>query len=163
MSPPSMEAIYVVRVVSRGSGQGALPSERRYSATTVGGLAIVHALLALTLLLLGALHVAFMPSAHAHSEVQIVKTSIWDVEADSLLVTIASSSWVLTSVCITIGPVITGVLSWKQWYLEANLRRFLAASVVAFVVSSASAALTGTTLLLQPKSQEIKSTKDHYL
>ncbi|XP_071438861.1 uncharacterized protein [Hetaerina americana] len=150
MSRPAMEAVYVVRVISRGNEQGTLPSERRYSATTVGGLAVVHAILAMTLLLLAALHVAFVPAAHTTPEVEIANGNGWEMEAGSLLVTLSASSWVITSVCITIGPVITGVLSWKQWYLEANLRRFLAASAVAFAVSTTSTAITSAALLLQP-------------
>nr|CAD7441721.1 unnamed protein product [Timema bartmani] len=50
-----MEEVYVVKVRSQPSPARLFPSERRYSASTVGGLGAVHLLLAATCLLLGAL------------------------------------------------------------------------------------------------------------
>ncbi|XP_046403863.1 uncharacterized protein LOC124169322 [Ischnura elegans] len=145
MARPSSEAIYVVRVVSRGgAGEGTLPSERRYSATTVGGIALVHFALSATLMLLFALHAAFTPPAdEAKAE---------DYEAElSQLATLSSYSWAVASFCILLGPTVTGILSWKRWYVESNLRRFLAASGVALVAAVASTALTSAAIILIPK------------
>jgi len=53
-----MEEIYVVKVRTEPDPARLYPSERRYSALTVGGLGAVHLLLAATSLLLGGLGMA---------------------------------------------------------------------------------------------------------
>ena len=53
-----MEEIYVVKVRTDPDPARLYPSERRYSALTVGGLGAVHLLLAATSLLLGCLGLA---------------------------------------------------------------------------------------------------------
>jgi hypothetical protein len=53
-----MEEIYVVKVRTEPDPARLYPSERRYSALTVGGLGAVHLLLAATSLLLGGLGLA---------------------------------------------------------------------------------------------------------
>jgi len=53
-----MEEIYVVKVRTEPDAARLYPSERRYSALTVGGLGAVHLLLAATSLLLGGLGLA---------------------------------------------------------------------------------------------------------
>nr|CAD7453299.1 unnamed protein product [Timema tahoe] len=89
-----MEEVYVVKVRSQPSPARLFPSERRYSASTVGGLGAVHLLLAATCLLLGALD--FLAASNTATWVTRYGGGLWLGLAAAL-------------------PGAAGVLAWRRW------------------------------------------------
>nr|CAD7409177.1 unnamed protein product [Timema poppensis] len=95
-----MEEVYVVKVRSQPSPARLFPSERRYSASTVGGLGAVHLLLAATCLLLGALD--FLASSNTATWVTRYGGGLWLGLAAAL-------------------PGAAGVLAWRRLERQSAL------------------------------------------
>ncbi|XP_063230172.1 uncharacterized protein LOC134535145 [Bacillus rossius redtenbacheri] len=126
-----MEEVYVVKVRSKPCASRLYPSERRYSASTVGGLGAVHLLLALTCLLLGALHLLALPGpAPGYG-------AVLGLGAASALAGLA------------------GLLAWRRWYVDNNIRWFFISSCVAGLSALLSVALTAATLAVLVESREL--------
>jgi len=130
-----MEQIYTVKVKCKPDPSLNYPSERTYSSSTVGGLAISHfflAILALTLCTAG-----YQPQA-------------WRGEY-------------FGGILLILGGVfagLTGLLAWKKWYIDHHIRWFLLAAIVAGCCALTSITLT-TIILVNPsiqRDQELDNT-----
>lgn len=122
-----MEQIYTVRVRSAPDSTRLYPSERAYSASTVGGLALVHLSLAALSFFFGVL--GFVPGK-------------WTGEYSGGL-------WLGGAATIT---GLTGVLAWRRWYVDHNIRWFFLASAFSAVASAVCVIIT--TVVLATLSRE---------
>ncbi|PSN47653.1 hypothetical protein C0J52_13292 [Blattella germanica] len=132
-----MEEIYVVKVRTEPDPSRLYPSERRYSALTVGGLGAVHLLLGATSLLLGCLGLALQSDA------------CWTGRYGGGL-------W-LGIAAVTAGAA--GILAWRRWYVDNNIRWFFISSTVAATTSLLCLIITAAALAA---IQEQKSTQEFY-
>ncbi|KAL1132371.1 hypothetical protein AAG570_010326 [Ranatra chinensis] len=116
-----MEQIYTVKVKCRPNPGLAYPSERAYSSSTVGGLALAHLFLAaigFTLCALGyATHCEYIGGV------------------------------VMIIGALSAGLV--GLLACKRWYVDRNIRWFLVVSVLSCLCSTVSAVLSCVVLIRQ--------------
>ncbi|PNF28685.1 hypothetical protein B7P43_G07889 [Cryptotermes secundus] len=132
-----MEEIYVVKVRTEPDPARLYPSERRYSALTVGGLGAVHLLLAATSLLLGGLGLALQSD------------SCWTGRYGGGL-------W-LGLAAAAAGAA--GILAWRRWYVDNNIRWFFICSTVAATTSLLCLVITAAVLAA---IQEQRSNQELY-
>ena len=112
-----MEEIYVIKVRHDGGLSRNFPSERKYSASTVGGLAAGHLALGATCVLLASLEWVIDPP--------LVMSAISG--------TFASAT---TSSLIAFVAGITGLLAWRRWYVDNYILFFLIASISSTITSA---------------------------
>ncbi|XP_069685939.1 uncharacterized protein [Periplaneta americana] len=132
-----MEEIYVVKVRTEPDPARLYPSERRYSALTVGGLGAVHLLLGATSLLLGGLGLALQSD------------TCWTGRyGGGLWLGIAAAA-----------AGAAGILAWRRWYVDNNIRWFFICSTVAATTSLLCLVITAAALAA---IQEQRSNQDLY-
>ncbi|XP_014245628.1 uncharacterized protein LOC106664439 [Cimex lectularius] len=108
------EEIYTVHVKTRPDPSQKYPSERAYSSSTAGGLAVIH-------LFLSGLGVALSCA---------ILSNTGDLVGGATLVTGSLLSG------------ITGMFAWKRWYVDRYVRWFFAASLVSIVAAVFTISLT---------------------
>lgn len=157
-----MEDIYTIKVRSNPDPRSLYPSERRYSASTVLGLGVVHLALATTVLLLASLSL----TTHNLKEVDEMdnynssasKTNVSDRDmndrnsdmafldedfesAESNYEDLGYNHFLCLTLMpsfMTIGAIaagITGLLAWKRWYIDYNIRWFFLMSSFSIITA----------------------------
>lgn len=166
----TMENIYKIRVKTSPSPLSVYPSERRYSASTVLGLGVVHLALATTTLLLASLTLTTSkavlvstplaedqpePVQETNETLPVEATTV-ELEIEDLDSTSVGSrrkrdinrrhyytNLAVAPCVMTVGSLLAGVsalLAWKRWYIDNNIKWFF--------VSACASALTSLVCLL---------------
>lgn len=139
-----MEDVYTIKVKTKPDTRNLYPSERRYSASTVSGLAWVHIALAATSFLL-----ACLALVNPSSEVVITNNSTAEENYNETIelanVTEIRDEKDGNSVILVIAPILitifglaTGVasiLASVRWYIDRNITFLFAMSVLSTIVS----------------------------
>lgn len=193
-----MENIYKIKIKSNPPCLGLYPSERRYSASTVQGLGVVHLVLAAAALLFACLTVTTNRHHHTQSPENATNTSNAEetvpfamesfqstpvpeetfkefsnqsaTEAQDLFLTLEDDGSNTTSsrskrstvdgqnqyATLSIGPCVmtlgslcaglAGLLAWKRWYIDNNIKWFFLMSCVSVLTSSTCLLLTSLTV-----------------
>lgn len=147
-SIPRMENIYKIKIKSTPDPRGLYPSERRYSASIVLGLSIVHLCLALTAILMAilALHTSQNGIFSTSNETALEKantTNSYEIFETSIIL-LSLASYLSAIGAITCG--LMGLLAWKKWYIDANIKRLFFTSVFSTITSLSSFVLTTITI-----------------
>lgn len=131
-----MENIFKVKVQTNPDPRWLYPSERRYSASIVLGLGVVHLSFALVSLLMASLTItsSTMDTGGAHNETD-----------DSFTNNTKYSERIDSSTSLTLGPCLmcigalgaglTALLAWKRWYMDHNICWFFLMSIVSTTTS----------------------------
>lgn len=150
-----MEDIYTIKIKSNPDPRSLYPSERRYSASTVLGLGVVHLALAATILLLASLSlsnsadvskplvnvskevleernddVAFLDEDDIHNEQLKIVTN---VDNSDVFLSLTIAPCIMAIGAIAAG--ITGLLAWKRWYIDHNIRWFFFMSAISVITA----------------------------
>ncbi|XP_026753515.1 uncharacterized protein LOC113513732 [Galleria mellonella] len=145
-----MEDVYTIKVKSKPDTRNLYPSERRYSASTVSGLAWVHIALAATSLLLACLAII-----NPNSQLKL-SNNITDANKTELLLNTTESNenatGNITDECnngnryvLVLAPTliavfalaagITSILASVRWYIDHNITWLFVMSVISTVAS----------------------------
>lgn len=160
-----MENIYKVKIKSNPDPRGLYPSERRYSASIVLGLSVFHLIfcsLALIFALLIFLHVT---PEEMIEEDDTAKDTFYENRRNDVLETVHSITrfyLILTTLLLTVGCLfagLTGLLAWKRWYIDNNIKWFFITSLLASILSTLSIICAIVTIALV--SQEISTLDQH--
>lgn len=158
-----MENIYTIKVRSNPDPRSLYPSERRYSASTVLGLAVFHLALAITVLLLASLSLTSTNLKRVEDDSDITSNSdnielkvnrnatedernsdmaFLDEEAESIafeelrynqFVSLTLIPSIMALGAIAAG--LTGLLAWKKWYIDYNIRWFFFMSAISVITA----------------------------
>lgn len=124
--------VYVVKVRALPDPALQFPSERRYSALTVAGLAAGHALLGGVALLLGLLALSWDPSdpegPEGYAWCGHLGAGLW-----------LGAAALQAAAC--------GVLAWRRWYEDRYIAWFFRSSLLAALVAGAGLVLTAAALV----------------
>lgn len=152
-----MEDIYTIKVKSNPDPRTLYPSERRYSASTVLGLGVVHLALAATILLLASLSLTTDNPQEINETIKTInlteveernddvafldedetQTNNFKVINNDNRYNLFTSLTLMPSV-MTLGAIaagVTGLLAWKRWYIDRNIKWFFVMSVISIVTS----------------------------
>nr|XP_026483653.1 uncharacterized protein LOC113391790 [Vanessa tameamea] len=129
-----MEDVYTIKVKTKPDTRNLYPSERRYSASTVSGLAWVHIALASTAFLL-----ACLALVNPNGEVQIKN----DTRTDNSTDTSEESSnntfiLILAPILLTVFALaagITSILASVRWYIDRNITWLFVMSILSTIFS----------------------------
>lgn len=173
-----MENIYKVKIKTSPDLRASYPSERRYSASIVLGLSVFHLIfcaLALTCALLSFLHpssteeeidqIYDQDGNNSHGTKPYFLEEIEEEQKRHVLGTIHSITkfyLILTTLLLTIGCLlagITGLLAWKRWYMDNNIKWFFVSSLLASILSMISIICAIITIVLV--SQQVSTLIDH--
>nr|XP_022899673.1 uncharacterized protein LOC111413074 [Onthophagus taurus]XP_022899674.1 uncharacterized protein LOC111413074 [Onthophagus taurus] len=131
-----MENIFKVRVKTHPDPRGQYPSERRYSASTVLGLTCFHLFFATLSSIFAVLEIynylnfnqnQFMDESSQETDSNAYKT-----------LNEHNICYSLTSFILTVGGIscgISGLLAWKKWYIDANVKWFFLSSCLSIFTS----------------------------
>lgn len=150
-----MENIYKIKVRSSADPRWLYPSERRYSASTVLGLGVVHLALSVTALLLASLTLTANKEIPNLEAVNV--TTISDsfqgnqtqnnAEIEEARINLDKSTTNLnmyTSItfapCLmslgSLGAGLSALLAWKRWYIDHNIKWFFFMSLASTFTST---------------------------
>lgn len=115
-----MEDVYTIKVKTKPDTRNLYPSERRYSASTVSGLAWVHIALASTAFLL-----ACLALVNPNADVQVKNDTRLDNTTD-ILDDSSSNTYVLILAptlltVFALGAGIASILASVRWYIDRNI------------------------------------------
>ncbi|CAG9794259.1 unnamed protein product [Diatraea saccharalis] len=136
-----MEDVYTIRIKTKPDTRNLYPSERRYSASTVSGLAWVHIALAATSFLLACLALVnptldVTESANSTQTFDNITTNENDTETSNA----PTSGYILVlapSLITVFGLAsgITSILASVRWYIDRNITWLFVVSCLSTVVS----------------------------
>lgn len=150
-----MEHIYTIKVKRQFDPRGLYPSERRYSASTVFGLAWLHLVLAATSILLAGLAL-YKPTLdvntnlfNSHREMSLVDNNVTaedsgDVQNDDHQMSNSENNvgysldLVLAPVLLAAGALAAGlaaVLASRRWYVDHNITWFFLSSIASSLLA----------------------------
>lgn len=132
-----MEDVYTIKVKTKPDTRNLYPSERRYSASTVSGLAWVHIALAATSFLLACLALV---SPNSDEQTQQNSTVITSDTTNSTIVNKGNNNFmlVLAPTLITIFGLAAGlasILASARWYVDKNITWLFFMSTLSSLVS----------------------------
>lgn len=132
-----MEDVYTIKVKTKPDTRNLYPSERRYSASTVSGLAWVHIALAATSFLLACLALV---SPNSDEQTQQNSTVITPDTTNSTIVNKGNNNFmlVLAPTLITIFGLAAGlasILASARWYVDKNITWLFFMSTLSSLVS----------------------------
>ncbi|XP_065169161.1 uncharacterized protein [Atheta coriaria] len=154
-----MENIYKIKIRTNPDPTGLYPSERRYSASTVLGLSVVHIALAITALLMAMLSISNYHIHHGshnttlstiqneestsfntsmeleQAEVDLTMNATREIQFLSL----THRNCALAPCLMSLGAFLAGIfglLAWKRWYIDHNIRWFFLATLTSTILSS---------------------------
>lgn len=162
-----METIYIIKMRSNRSILPLYESERRYSASKVLGLAVVHLSLAIFALICTSLTLVIISNftkapiinstitnntSETEEDYELNLTSTYDnnlqLDLDNLPfafnITTAGILLFLASLISSIG----GFMAWKRWYVDSNIKWFFMTTCVSILLSSISTALVTWTMVI---------------
>ncbi|KOB75596.1 Uncharacterized protein OBRU01_07363 [Operophtera brumata] len=134
-----MEDVYTIKVKTKPDTRNLYPSERRYSASTVSGLAWVHIALAATSFLLACLALVNPNSDDQTNQNSTVFTS--NETANSTVIDVRTNNnflLVLAPTLITVfglGAGLASILASTRWYIDRNITWLFAMSTLSTLVS----------------------------
>lgn len=155
-----MEDIYTIKVKSNPDPRSLYPSERRYSASTVLGLSVVHLAIATTVLLLSSLSLTSNDlkkidnSENANTSAlkiniteeiddrnndmafldeEIKENNNYEQKRYNQFLSLALIPSIMAIGAIASG--LTGLLAWKKWYIDYNIRWFFFMSCISVITS----------------------------
>ncbi|XP_038217783.1 uncharacterized protein LOC119836497 [Zerene cesonia] len=158
-----MEDVYTIKVKTKPDTRNLYPSERRYSASTVSGLAWVHIALAGTSFLLACLalvnpNVQEENSLYGNVSETYNSTDISRETHDSSYILVLAPS-VLTISALAAG--LAAILASVRWYMDRNITWLFVMSVLSTIVSLISFIMIAVWLLSSDDS--LKEFKDKIL
>ncbi|XP_067004120.2 uncharacterized protein [Anabrus simplex] len=145
-----MEEVYTVKVRAQPDAARLYPSERRYSASTVGGLGAVHLALAATCILLAGLDMAQPADFMAPTD--------WTGRY-------GGGAWLGMAAALA---GLTGILAWRRWYIDNNIRWFFICSCIAGITAVLCLVVTAAALAVTQEEwastrlQVLSSLKEQY-
>lgn len=135
-----MEDVYTIKVKTKPDTRNLYPSERRYSASTVSGLAWVHIALAATSFLLACLALV-NPNAEESVPVERNETNSENSTDINAEVTNTYYILILAPTLITFFALAAGIASIFasiRWYIDRNITWLFIMSTISTLVSTAS-------------------------
>ncbi|CAH0404268.1 unnamed protein product [Chilo suppressalis] len=140
-----MEDVYTIRIKTKPDTRNLYPSERRYSASTVSGLAWVHIALAATSFLLACLalvnptlnvteSVSNSTEAYGNDTTQDNTTEVLTTRNNSYILVVAPS--LITIFGLAAG--ITSILASVRWYIDRNITLLFVMSCLSTLVAFSS-------------------------
>lgn len=156
-----MENVYKVKIRSNPNPQDVYPSERRYSSSIVLGLSVMYLALAVTSSLMGTLVIRRMTCNHTVAEnltEYLPDQRLVDrIEEDLALFNHHDHHTMNIPTMVSVGVFImslghflsgfSGLLAWKQWYIDHNITWFFLSSCFSTVTSSISLLLISLALM----------------
>ncbi|VVD01380.1 unnamed protein product [Leptidea sinapis] len=142
-----MEEVYTIKVKTKQDTRNLYPSERRYSASTVSGLAFIHILLAVMFIILACLAAA-SPNTQPSS-----KSTELDIKVKEYHFIILLTPSLLSLVALIAG--LTAKLASARWYVDRNIRLLFAVSILSTLISLFMA-LTMLVWIITTTNQEIQ-------
>lgn len=142
-----MEDVYTIKVKTKPDTRNLYPSERRYSASTVSGLAWVHIALAATSFLLACLALVNPPEGAGTFNETSATTNISDFDVYDNTTEKFEEKYdsnyilVLAPALITIFGLaagITSILASVRWYIDRNITWLFVMSVLSTLISFSS-------------------------
>ncbi|CAH2084324.1 unnamed protein product [Euphydryas editha] len=129
-----MEDVYTIKVKTKPDTRNLYPSERRYSASTVSGLAWVHIALASTAFLL-----ACLALVHPSDEVQVKNDTRTDNTTD-ILEDSSNNTYILiiAPTLLTVFALAAGIasiLASVRWYIDRNITLLFVMSTLSTIFS----------------------------
>ncbi|KAK4884767.1 hypothetical protein RN001_001038 [Aquatica leii] len=136
-----MESIFKVKVQTNPDPRWLYPSERRYSASIVLGLGVVHLAFASSALLMACLSVTSKHNIQKIDNWLIPNDNINNDEFDTNHFDEIDLDAILTvgPCLICIGAVaagFTGILAWKRWFIDHNIKLFFVMSLISIATST---------------------------
>ncbi|XP_034838729.1 uncharacterized protein [Maniola hyperantus] len=134
-----MEDVYTIKVKTKPDTRNLYPSERRYSASTVSGLAWVHIALAATSFLLACLALA-NPNAEESTTIAVEKnetnsdnsTEIVEETTDNAFILILAPS-MITIFALAAG--IASIFASIRWYIDRNITWLFIVATISTLIS----------------------------
>lgn len=152
-----METIYKIKIRTDQNTSASYPSERRYSASKVLGLAIIYIAIACFALLFTIIIFILMSSSSSTHAANSTETFLIEenMQENNMTHTLQSLSFVsnisVASILLFIGSLVSsigGFMAWKRWYIDATIKWFFMTSCFAFLLSSISLALLTWTIAI---------------
>ncbi|XP_053621431.1 uncharacterized protein LOC128681508 [Plodia interpunctella] len=140
-----MEDVYTIKVKTKPDTRNLYPSERRYSASTVSGLAWVHIALSATSFLLACLALVSPVSNPTYKEESVNLTLnnvendnstdlIDDKESNNYILVLAPGLITIFGLCAGIAAILASV----RWYIDRNITWLFVASIISTLISFSS-------------------------
>lgn len=136
----NMEDVYTIKVKTKPDTRNLYPSERRYSASTVSGLAWVHIALAATSFLL-----ACLALVNPNSDITNTNNSTEDFNATLTNATEITDDKQRSNIILVLAPTlltifglaagVASILASVRWYIDRNIKFLFAMSVLSTLVS----------------------------
>ncbi|CAK1549058.1 unnamed protein product [Leptosia nina] len=146
-----MEDVYTIKVKTKPDVRNLYPSERRYSASTVSGLAWVHIALAATTFLLSCLTLITPDTSNFNGFEDLGNSTDTSGKSDYVLV--------LAPCLITIFALASGVtalLASIRWYIDRNITWFFITSILTTLVSLSSFVIVAIWTITDDVGTEMK-------
>lgn len=173
-----MEDIYTIKVRSNPDPRSLYPSERRYSASTVLGLAVVHLALATTVLLLASLSLTSNNAKKVdnttlkvniseeidekNNDVAFLDEEVEEQSFEELRYNQYVNLTIIPSImaCGAIAAGLTGLLAWKKWYIDYNIKWFFFMSLISVITALVCLTMTALTVgaMIEQKSITTQNT-----
>ncbi|KAF5275056.1 hypothetical protein FQA39_LY06993 [Lamprigera yunnana] len=129
-----MENIYKIKVKTKPDPQWLYPSERRYSASTVLGLGVVHLAFAIFAILMASLTATNKILKNDTNNNSTQESTDNDINIVDPETTLTAGPCLMCIGAVAAG--FTALLSWKRWYIDHNIKLFFFMSVFSTVTSS---------------------------
>ncbi|XP_018327724.1 uncharacterized protein LOC108738690 [Agrilus planipennis] len=174
-----MENVYKIKVRTNPDPNWLYPSERRYSASTVLGLGVVHLALALTALLLACLTLAASQRLSIEDQ-EVTNSGIEEskmtepnnqnasLEENAHLHCDSVLNLTLAPCIMCLGALaagLTALLAWKRWYIDQNIKWFFIMSIFSSLTASVCLIAIAITMAMASEALHIMdtfSTKNHH-
>lgn len=136
-----METIYKVKIKTKPDPITAYPSERRYSASKVLGFSVIHIILAIIAFIMAILTLKTLNLHQNHNDfnsTDYVLSSQENIvrkkgQEDLQLTSISIAPCVMAVGALAAG--LLGLLAWKRWYIDNNIKWFFISSCVSIGTS----------------------------